>query len=57
MLDYLKTNYEILPGHNGILEIKDANRVDLAQFIGKFCKVGAEIGVAHGKYRLDLRLG
>jgi hypothetical protein len=46
----LLKEYQIQPGHNGVLEIADATRVDLAKFLAKFCKVGAEIGVAHGKY-------
>lgn len=50
IINYLNDNFNIQPGYNGVLEIADADRVDLAKLIGKFSKAGAEIGVAHGKY-------
>lgn len=44
------SEYTIQPGHNGVLEIRDTNRVDLAKFLSKMGNTGVEIGVAHGKY-------
>lgn len=47
----LLKEYTIEPGPSGVLEIRDANRVDLAHFLAKTgAKVGVEVGVAHGKY-------
>lgn len=49
--EYLEQNFTLESGHNGVLEIRDANRVDLAKFLAAIgCGVGVEIGVAHGKY-------
>lgn len=46
----LLKNYTLEAGPYGALDIRDTNRVDLAKFLAKFAKTGAEIGVAHGKY-------
>lgn len=47
----LLNEYTIEPGHNGVLEIRDVDRVhDLATYLAKFSRVGVEVGVAHGKY-------
>lgn len=44
--------YQLQPGHNGVVEIADVGRDDLAKFIALMGPdiVGAEIGVAAGKY-------
>lgn len=47
----LHSEYTLEPGHGGVLEIRDTNRVDLAKFFAKAgAKTGVEVGVAHGKY-------
>ena len=47
--------YDIQPGPRGVLEISNASRQDLARFLADIgCKVGAEIGVASGRYSRDL---
>lgn len=46
----LLKEYEIHPGDRGVLEIANKGRGDLAEYLAKFCKIGAEIGVASGKY-------
>lgn len=48
------SNFNIQPGANGVLEIANVGRDDLAKWLGTFCKVGVEIGVAHGKYSEEL---
>jgi hypothetical protein len=44
--------YDIRPQVGDLLEIADVGRDDLALFIGRTCKKGAEIGVAEGDYSL-----
>jgi hypothetical protein len=46
----LLKNYNVQSGPRGVLEIANVTRDDLAKFIGKFSKMGVEVGVAHGKY-------
>jgi hypothetical protein len=48
-LDYLN-EFDIQPGPKGVLEIANKGRGDLAVWLAKFCKIGAEIGVARGEY-------
>ena len=50
IIKYIEDNYRVEPGARGEKEIANASRKDLAQLIGKFCKTGAEIGVANGNY-------
>lgn len=46
--------FDIRPGPNDVLEIANKGRGDLAVWLAKFCKVGAEIGVASGRYSNNL---
>lgn len=48
-IDLLK-EYDVRPGPNGILEIANVGRDDLAVFIGKCSKTGVEVGVEKGQY-------
>ena len=46
----LLNDYKLVPGPADVLEIEDAGRSDLAEFLAKFARVGAEVGVASGRY-------
>lgn len=46
----LLSEFDIQPGAEGVLEIANKGRGDLADWLAKFAKVGAEVGVAGGKY-------
>ncbi len=48
----LWANFTLQTGHNGVMEIKDADRGDLAKFIAEMGPniTGVEVGVAAGQY-------
>lgn len=48
-LELLK-EFPVEPGAEGVFEISDKGRGDLAELLAKFAKVGAEVGVAGGRY-------
>src|SRR5689334_7337983 len=45
------SNYTVVDGPRGVKEIANVTRKDLAKFLADMgCKIGVEVGVAHGKY-------
>src|SRR3990167_7099380 len=42
--------FDIRPGNWDVLEIANVGRGELADWLAKFAKRGAEVGVAYGKY-------
>jgi len=44
----------MVPGPNGVIEIVNAGRGDLADWLATFAKRGVEVGVAHGHYSARL---